>query len=955
MQTWEQDKVFSSSLTAQVEEQVSAILGSVANQARMEWDQSITSDIRKKLCDPSCEITPDFLIRRYVQGKYSEWFKDLHAADLTKGRNIPWDDNTVDTIAARLSHKFKKKYSGLDQRDWVKHLSAVYSERGIKSFANTQRRKILQIALTLGMDEYATTKLLLAFHHETYSVRHPLDFICLFCQTAQDSYHWTWVDEQHQKFQSFRRDRVSEAVAMPSPTPGNTAMLEKAVRDTFQNGLPEGDRADVLGKFMEDNCGEFPVFQHSTQKEKLDPEPGFSFRRMDQMMELSRYLVALYPTQESKGGSIVPVARDSAGYPELSLLGRALLYHSGWNNIKWNDSVPDGAKDAEQAFEEMQRIFCNNLQQSLSHIDRFRKEGNCVRFFTRNDALLFIFFLLAAFVSRSKQERITALAEIQPLLDRNNPLDNAIDMALSKAAAAHDKVSNPVSKMKMFRRCFDVILDQLGYFEIYMPYTLDRLYLLSLMGENPYQMAAHIMCQTINDTPDNISYPEVKLPDLQEISRRLKQLHKPKQIKRQENTTGRTPPLQEAPEEDEDFPEIKALPTVRNIRHGEAAPEKEDSPIDDTLPDDDDSSHEEVLPNDDILLGCDDTPEDDLTEDDEMPLDESEDDREDFWEKPRDDYEDFQDESEECNEWSHDSATRNTGSPAKKEVWDTNKADILKLDTDNLRGYFRFVREFKLLSREEEVELSKRILEGDLDAKYRFYYANLRLPIHIAKKYVGRGLDFEDLIQIGNAVLIQLVEKFDWRKGKKFSSYAYTVLKREMYQAVCRHTGLSKEMHGRLMSIQRFEEQFETLHRRMPFDDEICKELGLSMQELKNARAAQNMLRATSLDMPIGEVESTSQANLIPDNNAVTPEMGAMNAQFRDAFLQLMDELDPCESIVLQLNLGIFDETIHDFQTISHVLDIDVDLVEEIYQTGIKKLRSAENYRRLRSYLQQSV
>jgi len=226
-----------------------------------------------------------------------------------------------------------------------------------------------------------------------------------------------------------------------------------------------------------------------------------------------------------------------------------------------------------------------------------------------------------------------------------------------------------------------------------------------------------------------------------------------------------------------------------------------------------------------------------------------------------------------------------------------------------LEMYFRDIkRHSKLLTKEEEVELAKRIEAGDERARRIMIESNLRLAIHIAKKYAKYGGSLEDLIQEGNFGLMTAVDKFDWRKGNKFSTYACWWIRQAVTRSLTSNSTLLKVpshtlTHAR--KIWQLKQEYIEEFGHEPSIDEICTALGLTEKHVKNAIASIKTRSVASIDTPIGEDGHRTLGDIIPDNDSVSIEQILDNQKIRSRIIEALSKLTKREELVLRLRFGI--------------------------------------------------
>lgn len=244
------------------------------------------------------------------------------------------------------------------------------------------------------------------------------------------------------------------------------------------------------------------------------------------------------------------------------------------------------------------------------------------------------------------------------------------------------------------------------------------------------------------------------------------------------------------------------------------------------------------------------------------------------------------------------------------------------MTNSNLESYFKQIGKTALLTREEEVELAKRIEMGDMRAKNHMIQANLRLAVSIAKKYSRFGSNLEDLIQESNIGLIKAVEKFDWRKGFKFSTYACWWIKQSVTRYLTNDSTILKIpshtiSHARKLTqiISEYEEEFN----QEPSNEEIAEIMGVSIKHVENAIAAMRSKNVKSIDTPISkDGEGRTLSDLIPDLDSVSIEDRIDNEKVRSVIIGALKDLSKREELVLRLRFGI-DDLEEDDQNIFHI------------------------------------
>ncbi|MBS3736651.1 MAG: sigma-70 family RNA polymerase sigma factor [Candidatus Bipolaricaulota bacterium] len=273
-----------------------------------------------------------------------------------------------------------------------------------------------------------------------------------------------------------------------------------------------------------------------------------------------------------------------------------------------------------------------------------------------------------------------------------------------------------------------------------------------------------------------------------------------------------------------------------------------------------------------------------------------------------------------------------------------------------VKAYFDEIGERPLLKREEEVQLAQRIEEGDEEAKEELAVANLRLVISIAKKYRNFGLSFLDLIQEGNVGLMKAVEKFDWRKGYKFSTYATWWIRQAILRAITnrsRTIRVPAHMSELIREINKVEREYIQEHGEEPGAEDLADELDVTPEKVRHAKKTAQ--RTTSLDKPLNEEGSESNVlgDIMPDNNLPNPEEESLQALLKDQLKQLLHEvLTDRERRVVQLRYGLEDYHPRTLNEVGKVFGISRERVRQIQKQAINKLKSPKVKDQLRAYLE---
>ena len=272
---------------------------------------------------------------------------------------------------------------------------------------------------------------------------------------------------------------------------------------------------------------------------------------------------------------------------------------------------------------------------------------------------------------------------------------------------------------------------------------------------------------------------------------------------------------------------------------------------------------------------------------------------------------------------------------------------------DPVRMYLREIGKIPLLTKEEEVELAKRVEAGDEEAKKKLIEANLRLVVSIAKKYIGRGLSFLDLIQEGNLGLIRAVEKFDYRKGFKFSTYATWWIRQAITRAIAdqaRTIRIPVHMVETINKLIRVSRQLVQQLGREPTVEEIAQALELLPEKVEDIqRIAQEPV---SLETPIGEEEDSQLGDFIEDKDSPNPEEATAGQLLREQLEEMLGELTEREREVLRLRFGLEDGRAHTLEEVGKRFNVTRERIRQIEAKALRKLRHPSRSKRLRDYLE---
>ena len=298
------------------------------------------------------------------------------------------------------------------------------------------------------------------------------------------------------------------------------------------------------------------------------------------------------------------------------------------------------------------------------------------------------------------------------------------------------------------------------------------------------------------------------------------------------------------------------------------------------------------------------------------------------------------------------------------EIPDDITSDISELESDlgstegvaiddPVRMYLKEIGKVPLLSAAEEIEIAKRMADGDQDAKKQLAEANLRLVVSVAKRYVGRGMLFLDLIQEGNLGLIKAVEKFDYRKGYKFSTYATWWIRQAITRAIAdqaRTIRIPVHMVETINKLIRVNRQILQEYGREPRPDEIAREMGISEEKVREIiKVAQEPV---SLETPIGEEEDSHLGDFIPDDDAPAPAEVAAFTLLKEQLMEVLDTLTPREEKVLRLRFGLDDGKARTLEEVGREFNVTRERIRQIEAKALRKLRHPSRSKKLKDFLE---
>ena len=298
-----------------------------------------------------------------------------------------------------------------------------------------------------------------------------------------------------------------------------------------------------------------------------------------------------------------------------------------------------------------------------------------------------------------------------------------------------------------------------------------------------------------------------------------------------------------------------------------------------------------------------------------------------------------------------DSGEEDTGGNLEDILKDNTIAKELTIN-DPVRMYLKEIGKISLLSLDEETELSKRIAEGDETAKNRLAESNLRLVVSIAKRYVGRGMLFLDLIQEGNIGLMKAVEKFDAEKGCKFSTYATWWIRQAITRAIAdqaRTIRVPVHMVETINKLSRYQRQLTLELNREPTDEELAKKMGMSPDKVREViKIAQDPV---SLETPIGEEEDSHLGDFVPDESNMSPEDFTIHEMLKEEIGDVLLTLTEREEQVLRLRFGLDDGSPKTLEEVGQMFGVTRERIRQIEAKALRKLRHPSRSRKLKDFL----
>ena len=298
-----------------------------------------------------------------------------------------------------------------------------------------------------------------------------------------------------------------------------------------------------------------------------------------------------------------------------------------------------------------------------------------------------------------------------------------------------------------------------------------------------------------------------------------------------------------------------------------------------------------------------------------------------------------------------------------EEAGGSDSSDKLILDDDTLtkdltindpvRMYLKEIGQIKLLTLEEEAELADRVAAGDEEAKAILAEANLRLVVSIAKRYVGRGMLFLDLIQEGNIGLMKAVEKFDVSKGYKFSTYATWWIRQAITRAIAdqaRTIRVPVHMVETINKLARVQRQLTLELNREPSEEELAKKMGLSVDKIHEIYKISQ--EPVSLETPIGEEDDSHLGDFVPDEHNMSPEEFATNEMLKDEIDDVLLTLTEREEKVIRLRFGLEDGKSRTLEEVGQMFGVTRERIRQIEAKALRKLRHPSRSRKLKDYME---
>ncbi len=300
----------------------------------------------------------------------------------------------------------------------------------------------------------------------------------------------------------------------------------------------------------------------------------------------------------------------------------------------------------------------------------------------------------------------------------------------------------------------------------------------------------------------------------------------------------------------------------------------------------------------------------------------------------------------------HSSTKKGHASDENKVILDESALTKDVNINDPVRMYLKEIGKIPLLAGDDELNLSIRVAEGDEMAKTLLAEANLRLVVSIAKRYVGRGLLFLDLIQEGNIGLMKAVDKFNHDKGFKFSTYATWWIRQAITRALAdqaRTIRVPVHMVETINKMTRFQRQMTLELNREPTVEEIAERMGLTVEKIREVIKISQ--EPVSLETPIGEEDDSHLGDFLKDENSLSPEEYTENEMLKEEIIQVLMSLQPREQEVLELRFGLIDGTYHTLEEVGKRFNVTRERIRQIEAKALRKLRHPSRAKKLRDFL----
>ena len=300
-----------------------------------------------------------------------------------------------------------------------------------------------------------------------------------------------------------------------------------------------------------------------------------------------------------------------------------------------------------------------------------------------------------------------------------------------------------------------------------------------------------------------------------------------------------------------------------------------------------------------------------------------------------------------------DSGEEDTGGNLEDILKDNTIAKELTIN-DPVRMYLKEIGRISLLSTEEEMEISKRVALDDPEAKRILAESNLRLVVSIAKRYVGRGLLFLDLIQEGNIGLMKAVEKFDYDKGYKFSTYATWWIRQAITRALAdqaRTIRVPVHMVETINKMSRVQRQLTLELNREPSEEEIAKKMGVGVDKVREVLKISQ--EPVSLETPIGEEDDSHLGDFLKDESSLSPEEYTENEILKEEIKEVLMSLQAREQEVLELRFGLLDGTCHTLEEVGKKFNVTRERIRQIEAKALRKLRHPSRAKKLKDFLEE--